>query len=393
MTLLTYDVILQMLCDEFDSLIAPKKIRRTNRNIIYLILKASAKGYELIANIVYMLDAKFDPARCQDADLESVAKLVGTEFLQGTGSGLVILITNENTVQDTSLLAGEYRYEKDADTIFTATVALETVIPAESTIQLPFFSTVKGSFPISEQPIIQVKRVDETAISPDLAFACLDNTSMLGSLDETLFEFRKRVLVDTDRVDILNRLETKIKNLPYIFECSVVFNQTINPLLVGDVEVAPYHLLLTLNGFPRDEIADIIAGNCIYPTVEVVGNGGVLKHLNPLLIDGEYKVYYKNFDFIPYDVEIHYVYNERVTLNKNLTPVMQRALLSYKNPTVRVPEITEADFYALIEGLRLPSVRVLNVTLKQDGVEVPFARCNRTSILKLNDVILTGEIS
>ena len=74
MTIISFDEVLTVICDEYDRLIAPKKIRRSSKNIIYLLLKACAKGYELIANIIYALDGKFDPARCQDADLISVAK-------------------------------------------------------------------------------------------------------------------------------------------------------------------------------------------------------------------------------------------------------------------------------------------------------------------------------
>ena len=36
---------------------------------------------------------KFDPARCQQTDLISVTKLVGTEMIEGNGSGLIIKVT------------------------------------------------------------------------------------------------------------------------------------------------------------------------------------------------------------------------------------------------------------------------------------------------------------
>src|SRR5574344_1383621 len=118
MTIISFDEVLNVLCDEYDRLIAPKKIRRSNKNINYLLLKACAKGYELIANIIYALDGKFDPARCQDADLMSVAKIVGTEMIEGNGSGLVVRVTNTNPSDAVVLSSGRYIYEFNADIKF-----------------------------------------------------------------------------------------------------------------------------------------------------------------------------------------------------------------------------------------------------------------------------------
>ena len=48
MQLKTFNEILTGLCDDFDYLISPRFIARTNNNIIYLLFKAIAKGYEVI---------------------------------------------------------------------------------------------------------------------------------------------------------------------------------------------------------------------------------------------------------------------------------------------------------------------------------------------------------
>ena len=61
MELKTFDTILTTICDSFDSLISPRTIARTNTNIIYLIFKAVAKGYEIINNVCVVLSNKFDP--------------------------------------------------------------------------------------------------------------------------------------------------------------------------------------------------------------------------------------------------------------------------------------------------------------------------------------------
>ena len=96
MQLLSYDEILTKICDSFNALIAPRTIARANTNIIYLIFKAVAKGYEVINNTVVTLSNKFNPENCSVEDLDSVSSIVGTERLQGSASGLHIIITNNS---------------------------------------------------------------------------------------------------------------------------------------------------------------------------------------------------------------------------------------------------------------------------------------------------------
>ena len=390
MTIISFDEVLNVLCDEYDRLIAPKKIRRSNKNIIYLLLKACAKGYELIANIIYALDGKFDPARCQDADLISVAKLVGTEMIEGNGSGLVVRVTNTNPVDAIILRAGRYIYTFNADIRFFLDILTDTEIESTETMQFAAFSENKGSFPVTEQGSITLVREDEEDISPDIVFSCEDNASILGSTDETLFEFRKRILTDNSRSDILQRLELAIKNKPYIFDATLFFNQSDEAVLVGTTSVAPYKMLITLLGYPRDELAELVASQCIYQTVKVEGNGGTLRYASPNMAGGAYEVHYKNFDETLYDVVVDYRYDSRLAIKSSINTEMTKALATYKFPTKRTAVIKENIFYNLIEDLNLPSVELLNITLEIDGVEVPYIDINKTSIGKLDTLTLNG---
>lgn len=390
MTIISFDEVLNVLCDEYDRLIAPKKIRRSNKNIIYLLLKACAKGYELIANIIYALDGKFDPARCQDADLISVAKLVGTEMIEGNGSGLVVRVTNTNPDDAIILRAGRYIYTFNADIRFFLDILTDTEIESTETMQFAAFSENKGSFPVTEQGSITLVREDEEDISPDIVFSCEDNASILGSTDETLFEFRKRILTDNSRSDILQRLELAIKNKPYIFDATLFFNQSDEAVLVGTTSVAPYKMLITLLGYPRDELAELVASQCIYQTVKVEGNGGTLRYASPNMAGGAYEVHYKNFDETLYDVVVDYRYDSRLAIKSSINTEMTKALATYKFPTKRTAVIKENIFYNLIEDLNLPSVELLNITLEIDGVEVPYIDINKTSIGKLDTLTLNG---
>ena len=64
MIIKTYTELLTEVCDAFDSYIAPYKIRRSETNTLYKILKAITKGYEVIHNSAAILDNKFQPDRC-----------------------------------------------------------------------------------------------------------------------------------------------------------------------------------------------------------------------------------------------------------------------------------------------------------------------------------------
>jgi hypothetical protein len=390
MTIVNFDEVLTIICDEYDRLIAPKKIRRSNKNIIYLIFKACAKGYELIANIIYALDGKFDPARCQDSDLLSVAKIVGTELIEGNGSGLIVFVTNNNPSTAVVLYAGRYIYKFNDDIKFFLDIEFDTSIAATESVQFAAFSENKGSFPVTSQSSILFEREDEADINPMLSFSCLENSAILGSVDETLYEFRKRILTDNTRSDIIKRLELAIKNKPYIFDASIFFNQYDVAVTVGNVTVPPYKMLITLLGFPRDEIAELVASHCIYQTVEVPDNGGVLRYLSDNMAGGAYEVFYKNFDFIDYKVVIDYRYDSRLTLKSVAESDINLALLPYKNPTKRIPTIKENLFYNLVDDLNIPSLNVLNITLLQDDVEIPYLDVNVSSIGKLSIVELNG---
>jgi hypothetical protein len=105
---------------------------------------------------------------------------------------------------------------------------------------------------------------------------------------------------------------------------------------------------------------------------------------------GAYEVFYKNFDFIDYKVVIDYRYDSRLTLKSVAESDINLALLPYKNPTKRIPTIKENLFYNLVDDLNIPSLNVLNITLIQDDVEIPYLDVNVSSIGKLSIVELNG---
>ena len=204
MQLKTFDTILTELCDNFDELIAPRVIARSNTNIIYLLFKAIAKGYELINNICVVLSNKFDPAKCSSEDLESVASLVGTNRRSGSASGLRIIARNTG-IASATLLQGVYTYSLDDDTIFEFEVLSDTVIPSGETALFIAMSENIGSYPVTAQSGIEI--VSKQIIPSDIAFDCTDNQALLGLAEESILAFRKRVLNTYDRQNTMVELE------------------------------------------------------------------------------------------------------------------------------------------------------------------------------------------
>lgn len=382
MQIKTFNEILTEICDDFDNLITPKTIARTNTNIIYLMFKAIAKGYEVIHNLVVALSHKFDPAFCSEEDLESTAFLVGTEKLKGSYSGLEIIASNNKAVAVT-LLAGDYTYALDGETSFYFTVKENTSIASGGTKSFIALTNKVGSFPVTAQTSITVET--NVALDSKISFSCTNNTALLGASEETALAFRKRIMSDTSRQNTVSELEMKIKNLPYIFDCSVFFNNTLESITVGSATVPPYYMLILISGEARDEIAKVVAESNIYPTAQV-NEDDYVEYENDVFATGSYKVFYGTF--APYNYTANILYTADVNF---ITPSlaeekMRSHLITVMSGNVRKAEITENDFYNALEDLNLEGVKILSVELYVNSNRVQYVSVPDDKISKLTSV-------
>lgn len=386
MELKSFDTILTELCDSFDSLIAPKTISRSNSNVVYLVLKAIAKGYEVINNICVTLSNKFNPEFCSDEDLVSVAELVGTKRLSGSGSGLLITATN-NSGENATLAEGTYTYTLDNDTVFEFEVQSDTVIPPNSNNSFIAMSTTSGSFPVTEQSKITLMLNNES-FTTVLDFSCSNNSNLLGTEEESLIDFRKRILSDTTRQDSLVELQAELRNLPYLFDAKIYFNNTLDPVIYEGIEIPPYYMVVFYSGEAKDEIAEIIAKHSIFPTLQTA-NSVELSYQSDVFVSGAYSVFIQPF----FEEE----YNADVTLHIDTTFVtptsaqekIRTALYLKLNQRIHRDYIKEADLYKIIENLNLAGVELLNVDLLQGGVAVPYIQVPFSRIPKLVNVTFT----
>ena len=365
MQIITYNEALTQICDWFDSVIAPRTIARTNTNIIYLIFKAFAKAWEVINNTCVELNDKFDPANCTDSDLESIAFLVGTERIGGSSSGLLVTVVN-NASEAVYLPAGTYTYALDEDTSFSATFTADKLVESESSIQITFLSADKGSFPVTSQQDISLTAVDlngdEITIPDTFSFANADNSQLLGYTDETDLEFRKRIIEDTDRQDVITEIKNKIKSLPYVFDCDIKFNDNPIEQSYDGYVIPPYYMLLMVSGDIKDEIAEIVASKGVYPTVQTDANSYAI-YQNDVFADGQYKVWitpYRKYDF---SVDVAFYADENFISSTQAEEKIRKGLFNAINGNRHIDVITENDIFDYINALNITGVKVLGVNI------------------------------
>jgi hypothetical protein len=385
MEIKTFDTILTGLCDAFDSLISPRSIARTNKNIVYLMFKAIAKGFEVINNICVVLSNKFDPENCSEEDLLSVASIVGTEFYKGSASGLHIIITNNNS-EAVTLLQGEYYYSLDDDTSFMFEVNEEVSIEAGSYIDVIAMSEKIGSYPVTQQSSIDI--TSEQAIPDKVAFSCTDNSSLLGTSAETNLEFRKRILEQTDRQNTLVELETALKNLPYLFDCKLKFNDTYDDIEFDGYTIPPYSMIIFYSGSPRNEIAEKIAEYSIFPTVQTEDSKPVYFY-DDVFTDGKYTAYINPFKKTNFSVNVQYKINNTFISDYDAKAFIRTALTNAYVSEVHEDYVKEDDIYNIITGLSLSGIEILNVNLIVDGNAVDYVEVPLSRIPQLDEVTFT----
>ena len=384
MELMTFNEILTKLCDDFDELISPRKIARSNTNVIYLLFKAIAKGYEVINNVCVVLSDKFDPANCSDEDLVSVASLVGTERLEGSASGLEIIIKNTGVVSAT-LLSGMYKYKLDDDTSFFFELIEDLTLTAGSTSSVISMSEHIGTYPVTAQNDIEVISESSNTLPDNIKFSCLNNSGLLGTPAETNLAFRERILTDVTRQNTLKELELKLKNLPYLYDAKIIFNDTTESVVVGSYTLPPFYMLIFYSGSVRTEIAEIVAEGAIYPTLET--NDSVeLRFNSDIFANGYYPVYIVPFETLDYVISVDCdVDTTYISLEKAHSEI-KTFLESNFRIKIHKDYIKEEDIYNKLKELNVSGINILNIEIKYNNAVVPYISVPPSAIPYLEDV-------
>ena len=382
MQVLTFDEILTKMCDDYDELISPKKMSRSNTNIVYLILKAVSKGFELVNNICVVLSNKFDPANCSEEDLVSVAYLVGTEKFAGSATGLTITVSNP-TASPVTLLAGTYTYALDDDTHFIFEVISDTVIASGSSVEYLAMSENIGKYPVTAQASIEVTA--DVLVSGDLKFSCGNNSALLGTNAETNLEFRQRILTDTSRQDTITELENKLKALPYLYDAKVVFNNSLEAKAIGSRTLPSFTMAIFFSGSPRTEIAEVVAGNSIYPTL-TDPSAIVLQYVNDVFVDGYYNVNIIPFDRLNYDLTVNYMVDTSYISSSQAQAEIRTFLENNFRGHVHQDLLREEDIYTKLKEFNVAGITILNIDISYNGDDVPYIIVPASSIAYLSNI-------
>jgi hypothetical protein len=377
------------LADVYDGLIAPKKLWRNHNNKLYLALRAYAAGKVGLNDAALALHSRFDPRSCDRTDLRSVAKLVGTDFKQGAGSLLHITIVNSSTREARILPAGIYNYQSASGMVFHFELANDYAFDPEETRRAVAISREKGSFPVSQNADIRPFRSDGGSIDRYFLFSCEDNAGYLGYADEDDFAFRLRILRDADRQDHLKELELRIRNLPTILECNLVFNPGTAAVAYDGLTLAPLELLLIITGSPTDEIARLVAEEVPYSTHQVDPAMAVY-YENDLYVDGKYPVYYMFHSTAEFTLAITYQYDAQKLKASQVEAAIHDALGRFKSAGQRVDVITEGAVLDALAAVQLPNVMILNVDILQDGSPVDYLTIPKTRLPRLTGIRFTA---
>lgn len=383
----SFDTILTEMCDAFDVLISPKRISRSNTNIIYLLFKAAAKGFEIINNVCVVVYNKFDPAYCEIDDLNSVADIVGTERYLGSASGLHILVSNTKEDEDLTLPIGIYTYHLDADVSFEFEVTSPVLIEAGDYKTFVAMSNSVGDYPVTAQESITVETNAEV---PDgLTFSCTDNAFLMGRKPESDLEFRKRVLSKTDRQFTVVELETEIKNLPYVFDCQLKFNPALNPIEFDGYEIPPKTALMFISGEYKNEIAEKFASKLIAPTLQTA-TSIPLYYNNHVFAEESYVVWATPFTKLPFDVNVTYkidlTYNKKETAEEAMIKALRIRFVT----EVHEDYVKEEQVYETLSALMLEGVNILSVQLSFNGSPIDYLEVPLSSIAEIDNVTFTG---
>jgi len=385
------------LADIYDDLIAPKKIWRNHNNKIYLIFRSIAAGLVGLIDAALALRNRFNPLYCDDLDLYSTAKIVGTNFKHGTGSILRIIVKNDDDVENI-LLPGIYNYMSASGQVFyfEVTTPLGIVFEPHQERVIMAISREKGSFHVGDNASINLFRTDGQNINHVFLFSCEDNSGQLGYEDESAFDFRIRILNDANRQDHVQELELAIRNLPNIFECNLVINEGTEPQRYDGLLLGPKELLVTITGVPTNDLADIICEKVLYDTHKEDENN-VVWYENPLYINGRRPVYYREHTLTKFSMTIKYQYDIQTLKPSQIEDAINTLFKPLTRTVTHQGIFSEGDAYRTLESLNLPNVRILNVELfDEEGNQASYIRIPKTRLPRLTEItfvpVETGSI-
>jgi hypothetical protein len=181
-------------------------------------------------------------------------------------------------------------------------------------------------------------------------------------------------------------LELALRNLPYLFDCRVRFNNTSESQTYDGITIPPYHAVIFFSGEAKEEITDIIARKMLFPTVQT-NDSVTLEYHNAILLSGVQEYHIIPFHSLNFGIKVSYPLHEQYITDFLAQGEMTKALnLAFISESHDSDFITENDVYTVLNGLSLAGLTVLDVNLMQGGNEVPYINIPISRIPKLTGI-------
>ena len=124
----------------------------------------------------------------------------------------------------------------------------------------------------------------------------------------------------------------------------------------------------------------------LFPTVQT-NDSVTLEYHNDVLLSGVQEYYIVPFRALKFGIEVSYKVNEQYIMDATAKEEMTKALnLAFISESHDSDFITENDVYAVLNGLSLAGLTVLDVNLVQNGNEVPYINVPISRIPKLTGI-------
>jgi len=388
------DEILTELGDDYDGDITPRRIVRSTANKIWLQLRAFARGLYGLYQVVAALRWRFDPLYCTEDELASTMRITGVTRIPGKTSLLTVTVWN-NTDTPQELIGGtngtpdggstRYVYTSANGNTFAIDLFETIIIQPNNFTTLDFHSVIGdsfliGAFPVSLNSNIAVTRSDGIAVTPDLTFDCEDNENQLGYPEETMFEVRQRILTDNQRQDLLHILEERLKQLPNIHECTILYNNSLIPQPMpyrddnnNPILLPPQAVFVILTGSPTKEFAETFLTLCPFITVDNSREGStiilaeavdkwVVNFPSPIYINGLFPVFYVKHLIANFSVIVKYGYNA-LTIDTEVIEQNYTELLRPFKASTRWQQIVKIeDYFNALSAWTNANVRLLSIS-------------------------------
>jgi hypothetical protein len=144
-------------------------------------------------------------------------------------------------------------------------------------------------------------------------------------------------------------------------------------------------MAIFFSGSPRTEIAEVVAGNSIYPTL-TDPSAIVLQYVNDVFVDGYYNVNIIPFDRLNYDLTVNYMVDTSYISSSQAQAEIRTFLENNFRGHIHQDLLREEDIYTKLKEFNVAGITILNIDISYNGDDVPYIIVPASSIAYLSNI-------